>query len=401
MKKSFRKAIKLAVFTACILTISVTTFFSGYNSVSAEVRNDYNSALKNPVAMNNRNAVVYPAVISTVFPDAKLADTVAAALGKQVSDSVTKADLETITTLTYVGTPQTAMYNLTGLDELTNLTQVEFTSNFISDLSLVDWSKLPNLTSLNLTNNAIKDLTTIDLTQLSGLQTLILDHNSITDISGVNWAALTAITNISIANQFTGWLEGDFNILVEKENIIKNVNGELVPLTNITEGGTYDAATGIVTWLLTHPDDMVKWGIVECDFNTTFTVNGVAAQFSGLISYRMSIFPGPKMKFVDWDNRVIIEEELFIGSDIVAPTDPVRPGYTFVGWTPKVLAKMPANSVTFKAVYTPIVVTPKPNVVEPTIHRTCQDDGYAEGYFWNGTACVLPSGYVVPNTGVK
>ncbi|MEG2329945.1 immunoglobulin-like domain-containing protein [Anaerorhabdus sp.] len=40
------------------------------------------------------------------------------------------------------------------------------------------------------------------------------------------------------------------------------------------------------------------------------------------------------------------------------------------------------------------------NPVLPESGRTCQDDGYPEGYYWNGIGCIAPSGYKVPNTGV-
>lgn len=48
------------------------------------------------------------------------------------------------------------------------------------------------------------------------------------------------------------------------------------------------------------------------------------------------------------------------------------------------------------------VIVPNP-IVKPDLDlgRTCQDDEYPAGYYWNGTACVLASGYVVPNTGVQ
>lgn len=196
----------------------------------------------------------------------------------------------------------------------------------------------------------------------------------------------------------------DFNILIEKENIVKGADGANVPLINITEGGIYDANTNIVTWHLTKPDAMDIWGQVWTDFNAPFIVNGVTFQFNGRLGLRMSVFPGPIMKFVDWDNTVIVEEELFIGTPIVAPADPVREGYVFVKWSPEVLRVMPANSVTFKAEYKLAPTEPevvKPSVVQPNLGRSCQDDEYPVGYYWDGTACVLPQGYIVPNTGVK
>lgn len=58
-----------------------------------------------------------------------------------------------------------------------------------------------------------------------------------------------------------------------------------------------------------------------------------------------------------------------------------------------------------ETVITPIVIN---NVIVPVIPiitqdkgRTCQDDGYPKDFYWNGTACVSPVEYRVPNTGVR
>lgn len=55
-----------------------------------------------------------------------------------------------------------------------------------------------------------------------------------------------------------------------------------------------------------------------------------------------------------------------------------------------------------------VVVPPTPQplvppIVKPVVEvgRTCQDDGYPNGYYWNGTSCVYPTAYKVPNTGVQ
>lgn len=48
--------------------------------------------------------------------------------------------------------------------------------------------------------------------------------------------------------------------------------------------------------------------------------------------------------------------EVVYGESIVAPEAPAKTGYKFVGWTPTIPAKMPANDVTFTAKYGPAIV---------------------------------------------
>ena len=53
---------------------------------------------------------------------------------------------------------------------------------------------------------------------------------------------------------------------------------------------------------------------------------------------------------------------------------------------------MPNDDVTIEIEYykAPVILpTPTPITPTPEPGRTCQDDGYPEGYYWNGTACVI------------
>ena len=40
-----------------------------------------------------------------------------------------------------------------------------------------------------------------------------------------------------------------------------------------------------------------------------------------------------QIRFVDWDDTIILEVELSQGETIVAPENPVREGYVFIGWS--------------------------------------------------------------------
>lgn len=60
--------------------------------------------------------------------------------------------------------------------------------------------------------------------------------------------------------------------------------------------------------------------------------------------------------FVDEDGTEYYAEFQEYGSDIVAPADPVKEGYNFVGWTPEVASTVPAADVTYTAVWEEIIV---------------------------------------------
>lgn len=375
MKKSMKRGIRQIIFVACILAVSTTVFIGGV--LNSDASSEQIVVAKNMNTNNTRAAVVYPATIESIFPDKLLADAIANALGKQRADTVTKADLETVTTIQAVGSGYIRIFDLTGLEELTNLTHLDLSSNLIDDLSLVDWTKFPLL------------------------ETLTLSNNRVSNVNNVNWAALTSLTSVALDNQVCGWDRQQFNNFVEKVNFITDFDGNKVPLTNVTDGGIYDATTFKVTWNLTGPTNLEKNLEVSARFDAPFAFNGINVAFNGVVGINFDILPSPTMQFLDWDNRVIYEEEVIEGNKINAPAAPVRAGYKFVGWTPNVMDVMPFHDLTFKAVYELVPSKPIVNVTDQNVGRTCQDDGYAEGYFWNGSTCVLPNGYVVPNTGVK
>lgn len=137
------------------------------------------------------------------------------------------------------------------------------------------------------------------------------------------------------------------------------------------------------------------------------------------------------------------------GENLVAPEPPIRDGCRFEGWVIEVVGAAPAaecgsagvpegsavlavngevgmgaRSERYVAAYA--VGAPNPPIdppVEPVVPvnpggqgdvvqpaskgssqakgRSCQDDGYPQGYVWNGSACVAQGSYQVPNTGVK
>lgn len=65
------------------------------------------------------------------------------------------------------------------------------------------------------------------------------------------------------------------------------------------------------------------------------------------------------------DGNIVSKLTRKVGDAVVRPSDPVKPGYTFVRWEPEVPATMPAKNITFSAVFTENTDTPD-NPYNPT-----------------------------------
>ncbi|WP_446923706.1 InlH/InlC2 family class 1 internalin [Listeria monocytogenes] len=195
MKKRWNSVLKIVLMVTAILSISlyVTT------SQGVEVRAE---------------SITQPTAINVIFPDPALANAVKTATGKSnVTDTVTQADLDGITTLSAFGTGVTTiegvqyLNNLIGLElkdnqitdltplkNLTKITELELSGNPLKNVSAI--AGLQSIKTLDLTSTQITDVT--PLAGLSNLQVLYLDLNQITNISPL--AGLTNLQYLSIGN---------------------------------------------------------------------------------------------------------------------------------------------------------------------------------------------------------
>ena len=179
------------------------------------------------------NIVVQPEDIAQTvdIPDPNLRSAIEAELGKTSGDTITVADMKTLTELFARNANIT---NLTGLEYATNLTGLALWNNAISDLSPV--AGLTNLTGLRLRNNSISDISAV--AGLTNLTWLGLGDNAISDISPV--AGLTNLTWLGLG-----------------DNSISDIS-PVVGLTNLTVLGLWgnsisdiSAVAGLtnLTWL--------------------------------------------------------------------------------------------------------------------------------------------------------
>ena len=130
-----------------------------------------------------------PTPINQIFIDANLAQAVAEELGVNVTDTVTQADLDTVT---FLEAWDMNISSLEGIENLTNLTTFLTDNNNISDLTPL--AGLTDLWWISLSGNNISDLT--PLAGHTNLAWLYLWGNNISDISPI--ADLTNLTELDL-----------------------------------------------------------------------------------------------------------------------------------------------------------------------------------------------------------
>ena len=85
-------------------------------------------------------------------------------------------------------------------------------------------------------------------------------------------------------------------------------------------------------WNISDAVDVVKWSTGNRNYTATYNVHKWQLTFKS-------------------DNEVISSEQVAYGSELTAPADPVKYGYTFKWWNPSVPATMPDNNLTINAVW--------------------------------------------------
>ena len=128
------------------------------------------------------------------IPDAKLRAAIEAALGKARGATITKAEMETLTTLE---TRNAGISDLTGLEFATNLPTLDLSGHNLTNISALSgltklwWLSLDGFSEINFTSiSALSDISA--LSGLTKLRILYLGNNQITDIS-----ALSGLTNLT------------------------------------------------------------------------------------------------------------------------------------------------------------------------------------------------------------
>ena len=123
------------------------------------------------------------------FSDSNLRAGILAVLDKEPGETITQAEMETLTSLDLASS---GIADLTGLESATNLVSLSLNDNAIQNLTPL--SSLKSLTQLDLGGNRIVDIS--PLAGLEGLERLDIDANLIADLQPLS--SLTALTELRV-----------------------------------------------------------------------------------------------------------------------------------------------------------------------------------------------------------
>ncbi|ENI1309616.1 leucine-rich repeat domain-containing protein [Listeria monocytogenes] len=260
--------------------------------------------------------------------------------GNQISDI---SPLTNLTSLNRVVLNNNQISDISPLANSTNIETLNLDDNQISDVSplanfadmfqlylngnrISDLSPLSNLANemwnLELNDNQISDLN--PLTSLINLEYLELDGNQISDISPLS--NLTTLSDLYLGNQQVTLPVQKWRNPLTVTNSIKDVNGDLITPSLISNGGIYT-------------DPIISWGRVpnfttatsyKYDWNQTVTIGTVNTSFNGTATLSVEARIQYDMHF-EIDGMVTTESVL--EDDLVTePAVPNKVGHAFIGW---------------------------------------------------------------------
>ncbi|MBC2140592.1 leucine-rich repeat domain-containing protein, partial [Listeria innocua] len=223
----------------------------------------------------------------------------------QISDI---SALSNLTSLSRLYANNNQISDLSPLSGLTNLIFVHLNNNQVgNDLSA--FKDLLKLSSIGLRNNRISDLSSLrDWSPppgTVGIRNLDLQENQISDVSSVRDVPFLT-TSINATNQKIIEAESvKWTSSVEQSNIIKDVNGQLLTPSSISNGGQYEA-----------PE--IKWeGLfnrsqeISYSWNYNRNTGGCPVQFSGSVITRITPASVKILVDSDGDGQTTGDQMLF------------------------------------------------------------------------------------------
>ena len=174
-----------------------------------------------------------------VFPDPLVEEMIRLKL-RQPSEPILISDLKQLTALN-LGL-ELYVADLSGLEHLVNITELDLTQNQVTDLSPI--ASLTKLTSLDLAQNDITDIS--PLTSLTNLTFLRIQDNLVTDISPL--AGLTKLTELNLwTNEISDISPLAALTDLAKINLTKNKISDLSPLASLTNVTRLELITNEIT----------------------------------------------------------------------------------------------------------------------------------------------------------
>ena len=154
-------------------------------------------------------------------------------------------------------------------------------------------------------------------------------------------------------------------------------------------------------------------------FDGWFLEDTFETEFTGEVKQSLKLYAKFTIKSVtltfDTDGGSLVDSiTQNYGTEVTAPADPIKEGYTFVGWTPAIPLTMPAENQTFKAVweanqYTVTFVTDGGDQVaaitqdfgsEVTLPTTVKDGYNFNGWYSDKDLTTLVESLVMPLDGI-
>ncbi|MBC2107670.1 leucine-rich repeat domain-containing protein [Listeria innocua] len=266
--------------------------------------------------------------------------------------------LANLTNLNSLNLTDNQIINVEGLANLTNLKDLYLGGNQITDIKPL--SNLAKLEHLSLNRNQISDIT--PLANLTQLINLWMAQNNITDISPLK--GLVNLKALLVSGQQITHEPELFQTNFTLTNNIKDLDGGLVGITDISDNGSYSSP--IITWELPRYvaeisykyTQNVKLGNATTDYDVTVT--------------QPFILPSHTVNFIVDDvlkTSLEVKEEALI----TQPAAPKKAGYTFTGWYDAKTggnkwdfetAEMPRNDMTLYAQFSENEVIPVDEDVE-------------------------------------
>ena len=117
-------------------------------------------------------------------------------------------------------------------------------------------------------------------------------------------------------------------------------------LTFIVDGETYKQEEVLFEAAITKPEDPVKEGYTFTGWNPEVAETMSAENLTYTATWSINQY---SMTFVLDNGEENVVKTQDYGTELTAPTDPVKTGFTFKGWEPAVPATIPAQDMTFTA----------------------------------------------------
>ncbi len=172
---------------------------------------------------------------------------------------------------------------------------------------------------------------------------------------------------------------------VATSNITVSVNDAVMGSAEVTTATTYGAGVypvGSTVSLVATPTTgyhFVSWSIDESSISTEATYSYVISDKD--VTVKATFAPNKYSVVFEADGTVVQTTSQDFGSAITAPADPEKEGYTFRGWSPAVDATVPANDVTYTAIF---------DINKYNVTFTVEGADYSKSTLEYGTAIKAP-----------